>query len=443
MTKRTFFIRCLAVLFVSLLFAACGFDTGSTGGSGDSGNTPTTVSPTPSPSPSPTPSPTPATSTDYAFVRNHQVWVSMRGAQPVQATHFDKILDPPGNVFYSRLLWFDNDHYLAFMLNVLNFGIGGNVCDVQLTYARERAIFILHTDTMQITSVRVAGDQDTYSGGGIGGDWEFLFVEDATHLLAWHSAVLMRGETSKPGLYRIDVTTNISSLVVPASDMPVTTRGALYTMRYNNGQLYYEVPAQSSQQSPTTFTIYRHSISQPDVSSVKVMDIGTEYFCIGGGGQPNIFYTRPGWDISPDGKYLVAQTWSGSDLTHLTGKIQLLNLQNNTVSSIFSQVPAAVLSSDVAVRWSPDSQTVLLAQQANPRYTESASLYSMHVTQPDSSTSYQTSASQKYDLNDVSWNANSSSFAFYGSTKVFSFTVDQPAGQEQLGDAGLFAWGQQ
>jgi hypothetical protein len=91
---------------------------------------------------------------------------------------------------------------------------------------------------------------------------------------------------------------------------------------------------------------------------------------------------------------------------------------------------------------SPTVAGLLISQGATAN-SSANSLYSTHVTTPNQFVSYQTASSGNYDLNSLSWSENSGAFALYGDTHVYTFTVDQPAGQQLLTDAGYFAWGQQ
>src|SRR5215467_10693835 len=82
----------LAILFVSVMLASCASSGAGTipSGTPSLGNGTPAVVPSPSPTSQVIPLASPGTlSGTYAFVRNNQLWVALRGAKVAQVTSFD------------------------------------------------------------------------------------------------------------------------------------------------------------------------------------------------------------------------------------------------------------------------------------------------------------------------------------------------------------------
>ena len=81
-------------------------------------------------------------SATYAFVRQGQLWVSLNGRNPAQATNFDYgSLGTNPNVFWRQPIWSPGDSYIAFIIRAIPSGIGGGgVCPPGLNYADAGAL---------------------------------------------------------------------------------------------------------------------------------------------------------------------------------------------------------------------------------------------------------------------------------------------------------------
>lgn len=462
-TRRYPFLLCLALPVLLILLAACGSTDTSSGNAGSSTpTTPPTNTPTSAATPSPTSSPVPpGLGNNYAFVRANQVWVALNGAAPVQATNFSySSAGPQPNVFLSQPLWFDQDRYVAFTFKVLLAGLGGGGCGFTSDYGRMGALYILDTSTMKLTQVTVPGDPATHSGTPYDGYFEFLFQEDTTHLLAWHGSGigLGGGRLQQPGerdgLYRYDVASGSLTLTLPASKVPNADASESWApMRYHDGQLYYE--AQAGNGNTSNYTIYKHSITNVNEDSVKVLDAGSEPFCTqnSDGTMTTGPFTGPGFDVSPDGKYLAAQTLTGSDPTKPAGQVTLLTLGGGSTTTIFQKVPSQYLNNDVTLTWSPDSKTLALSEIVYDTQSGASllKLYTTTVADTADIQEYSTSAVGNYypHLALVLWHSSSTGFALYTyqqfnsttQTNTYLYTVGQPHPQVLLKDARNFAWG--
>ena len=459
MQKRSF---TLVLIFLSLLLAACGTSTTSTPPAsptpshGD-GTVETQSTPTPTQVPGLTPTAsagvqnTPTTSANlgnaYAFVRAGQLWVAINGASPVQATHFAySSAGPNPNIFFGQPLWFANDRFVAFTLKAEPTGLGGGGCGFSSDYGRSGELFVLDTTNMQLSQISVSGEQSTVGPGvPYGGYWEFLFSEDATHLLAWHNDVGLKGAG---GLYRYDLNAGSLTLVVPSSSVPgADNQEAWYPMRYSSGQLYYETMTPSQGGNNTVYTIYSHSISNPGMSSTKVLDVGSEPFCASQGNNPPVSgpFTEPGWDVSLDGKYLAAQTMVTNGST-TAGSVKVLMLSAGTMLTLFAQAPTQVLNHDASLSWSHDGQTVVLKSS-----NSQIALYSVTLSSGTTMQTYNTNGivlSGGNDLVHMVWQGDGGVFAVFSSQQfglssgvnVYEFIVGQPDGTLLLANACNFAW---
>ncbi len=377
----------------------------------------------------------------YAFVRAGQLWVAINGASPVQATHFDySSAGSNPNIFFGQPLWFANDRFVAFTWKALPAGLGGGGCGFNSDYGRIGELFVLDTTSMQLAQISVPGEQSTGgSSVSYNGYWEYLFSEDATHLLAWHNDSGLKGAG---GLYRYDLNAGTLTLTIPSSSVPgADNQEAWYPMRYSSGRLYYETmtPAYGNN---TVFTIYSHSVSNPGMPSTKVLDVGSEPFCASQGNNPNSPpvsgpFTAPGWDVSLDGKYLAAQTMVTNGGT-TAGSVKVLMLSAGTTLALFAQAPTQVLNQDASLSWSQDGQTVVL---------KSLSLYSVTLSSPTTMQTYSTNGMAA--LSYMVWQGDGGVFAVFSSQQfdlrsganAYEFIVGQPNGTLLLANACNFAWG--
>lgn len=450
------------------LFVSCGTPTGSTGSAASSTPTAaqaspaaTQISPTPTATPSPIPTPIPPGLGDtYTFVRNNQLWIALHGAAPIQVTHFT-VSDGKntGFVAYGQPLWFDQDRYLAFTLDIIiDGGLGGGGCGFTSNFGRDGGLYIVDTSSMKVSQLTVAGDPPMSGPYHQGGFFEFLFRQDASHLLAWHGIGQASGDPAPPardGLYRYDFATGSLTQILQASKLPgVDNQYSWFPMRYSNGQLYYEAMTPAGNKQTYNYTIYRHSISEPDTSSSKVLDAGNEIFCQDSSTYPFKTgpYTGPGFDLAPDGTYLAAQTLTGSP-DKPTTRITLLTLSSGATRTIFQDVPSQFLNQDADLTWSPDSTTLLLTEVVLQQNGSSVlKLYSTSLTNSSASHEYSTSNTGSYfpHLARVLWHQSSEGFALYmyhqgvfttpADTFLYILGQDQP--QILLKDARNFAWGE-
>jgi hypothetical protein len=386
----------------------------------------------------------------YAFVRAGQLWVAINGASPVQATHFAySSAGSNPNIFFGQPLWFANDRFVAFTLKALPAGLGGGGCGFDGDYGRSGELFVLDTTSMQLVQISVPGEQSPVGPGvSYNGYWEYLFSEDATHLLAWHNDSGLKGAG---GLYRYDLNARTLTLTIPSSSVPsADNHEAWYPMRYSSGQLYYETmtPAYGNN---TVFTIYSHSVSNPGMPSTKVLDVGSEPFCASQGNNPNSPpvsgpFRGPGWDVSLDGKYLAAQTMVTNGST-TAGSVKVVMLSAGTTLTLFAQAPTQVLNQDASLSWSQDGQTVVLKSLISQ-----ITLYSVTLSSPSTMQTYNTNGmvlNAGNDLVHMVWQGDSGVFAVFSSQQfdlrsgvnAYEFIVGQPNGTLLLANASNFAWG--
>ncbi len=62
----------------------------------------------------------------YAFVRDQQLWVALKGRQPVRATSFQYANLP--DVSWHTPVWSPGDGHIAFIMNARPAGLGGGGC---------------------------------------------------------------------------------------------------------------------------------------------------------------------------------------------------------------------------------------------------------------------------------------------------------------------------
>jgi hypothetical protein len=370
-------------------------------------------------------------------VRNNQLWVALRGAQPAQATTFQYANLP--DVSWHQPLWSPGDTSLAFIMNARPAGQGGGGCPAP-DYSANGALYVLNAGTWQTTQLIVPADKgDPLASSPINGYWQYAFWQDATHLLAWYNGVV--GKTSNTaGLYRYDLTTRTLTLVFSLSSLGVATlygeqssQPLLLSMRYSRGQFFYQVVAHPFGQS-SQFLIYRRSLEQPASASNIVFTAGSEAWCSSLQAGP---FQKPGWDISPDGAQLVAQVVAGL----AASSVQVLSLSDHTTTALFTGMQATMLASDLTLTWGPDSQTVVASQ---------AHLLSQDG--PDSATLANPAAMLDYTpdaAGPVSWRSDSAVFALQNvdvsdvsdGASMYAYIPGSQQGQLLLKNARDFAWG--
>ena len=434
----------ITMLFVVGTLASCG---GSgvgaiPSGTPSLGNGTLAVIPSPSSTKQGIPSASPvALSGTYAFVRNNQLWLAFHGAKPAQATSFDYSNVP--DVSWHQPLWSPGDGSVALIMNARPAGQGGGGCPAP-DYGANGALYVLNASTMQLTQVTVPADKsDALASSPHNGYWQYMFWQDATHLLAWYNGVV--GKTSNTaGLYRYDTGKHTLSQVISLAQLGVSTlfnaqqnAPLMLSMRYSSGQLYYQVVAHPFTQQ-SQLTIYRHAVDQPALASVKVLDMGSEAWCES---QQGNTFTNPGWDVSLDGQQLAAQMVQTGNANAPTSNIETLNMPDNTTTGLLARLPSAMLAHDLVLTWGPDSQS-LVASEAHLLSQDGP--YSATLANPAMTQVYAPGAAGL-----VAWKTDSSAFALQstdmsdvtGAGQTYLFNTGNTQGQLLLTNTRDFVWG--
>lgn len=434
----------LAMLLATGMLASCwSFGVGAIpSGTPSLGNGTLAVIPSPSPTKLMIPSASPAVlSGTYAFVRNNQLWLALRGAKAAQGISFDFTNVP--DVSWHQPVWSPGDSYLAFIMNARPAGQGGGGCPAP-DYGANGALYVLNTSTMRLTQVMVLADTgDALASSSHNGYWQYVFWQDATHLLAWYNGVV--GKTSNTaGLYRYDLGTATLSQVISLQQLGVSTlfnarqnAPLLLSMRYSSGQLFYQVVAHPFEQH-SQLTIYRYAVDHPAQASVKVLGMGSEAWC---GSQTGSAFMSPGWDISPDGQQLAAQVVQANNASSPGSSIETLNILDNSTTGLLAQLPSSMLGHDLVLTWGPDSQS-LVATEAHLLSQDGP--YSATLANPASTQSYVPEAAGL-----VTWKTDSSAFALQSTDtadvtdagQIYLFTSDTTQGQLLLTNTRDFVWG--
>ncbi|HEY6542756.1 MAG TPA: hypothetical protein VIZ18_17565 [Ktedonobacteraceae bacterium] len=436
-------ILILLILPVSVIFASCaGSGVGTIPGGTPSLGNGTAVIPSPNSTKQRIPAASPAAlSGTYAFVRNNQLWVALRGAEAIQATSFDFNAVP--DVSWHQHAWSPGDGLLAFIMNARPAGQGGGGCPAP-DYGANGALYVLNTNTMRLTQVMVPADKgDSLASSPHNGYWQYVFWQDATHILAWYNGVV--GKTSNTaGLYRYDVATAALSQVISLQQLGVSTlfnagqnAPLLLSMRYSSGQLYYQVVAHPFEQQ-SQLTIYHRSIDQSAQPSGKVLDMGSEAWC---GSQQGSAFVYPGWDVSPDGQQLAAQVMQSANAGSPTSSIETRNILDNSPTGLLAQLPSAMLAHDLVLTWGPDSQSLVATESHS--YSQDGP-YSATLANPIGMQTYAPGAAGL-----VSWKPDSSAFALQstdetdvtGAGQIYLFNTGNGQGQLLLTNTRDFVWG--
>ena len=434
----------LAILLVTVMLASCGsFGVGTIpGGTPSLGNGTLAVIPSPDPTNQVIPPASPAAlNGTYAFVRDNQLWLALHGAKAAQVTSFDFSNLP--DVSWHQPAWSPGDGVLAFIMNARPAGQGGGGCPAP-DYGANGALYLLNTGTMRLIQVMAPADRgDALASSSHNGYWQYVFWQDATHLLAWYNGVV--GKTSNTaGLYRFDLSNAMLSQVISLQQLGVSTlfnarqnAPLLLSMRYSSGQLYYQVVTHPFEQQ-SQLTIYRHAVDHPALASVKVLDMGSEAWC---GSQTESAFMRPGWDVSLDGQQLAAQVMQSDNASSPTSSIETLNILDDSPTGLLEQLPSAMLAHDLVLTWGPDSQS-LVATEAH-LYSQDGP-YSATLANPASMQAYAPGAAGL-----VAWKTDSSAFALQSTDtadvtdtgQIYLFNTGNSQGQLLLTNTRDFAWG--
>jgi len=436
----------LLLLLALLLLSSCGFSSVGTipSGTPDRGNGTPAVVPTAKLSPQPVlTAPPTATGAFYAFVRKNQLWVAVNGAKPEQVTHFDYTNLP--DVFWHQPAWSSDHRSLAFIMTARPVGQGGGGCPAP-DYGANGALYVLNTVTQQLTAITVSSQAGSNAGGSPRNDyWQYVFWEDATHLLAWYNGPT--GKTSNlAGLYRYDMMAGTLAQVIPLSELGVATLfnaqpglPLLLSMRYSSEQLFYQVTVHPFEQQ-SQLSIYRHSVAHPEIPGSKVLDTGAMPWCVGS--RQSAPFVRPGWDISPDGEQLAAQMVTANAPAQGSGTITVYNMKDGVSTALFAQAPSQLFVHDLTLTWGPDNRTVVTMMPTNA--PDAQGLYSATLANP--------AATQQYSPalpGQIAWRSDSSAFALESVLMedaasvpaVYVFVPGQEQGRLLLNDAQIFEWG--
>jgi hypothetical protein len=433
-----------AILLVTVMLASCGSSGAGTipSGTPSLGNGTPAVIPSPSPTSQVIPSASPGVlGGTYAFVHNDQLWLALHGAKAAQVTSFDFSNLP--DVSWHQPVWSPGDGFLAFIMNARPAGQGGGGCPAP-DYGANGALYLLNTSTMRLTQVMVPADKsDVLASSPHNGYWQYVFWQDATHLLAWYNGVV--GKTSNTaGLYRYDMSNAALSRIISLQQLGVSTlfnarqnAPLLLSMRYSSGQLYYQVVTHPFEQQ-SQLTIYRYAVDHPRLASVKVLNMGSEAWC---GSQQGSAFIRPGWDVSLDGQQLGAQVVQSGNANAPTSSIETLNILNNSPTGLLQQLPTAILAHDLVLTWGPDSQS-LVASEAHLFSQDGP--YSTTLANPASMQSYAPGAAGP-----VAWKTDSSAFALQSTDiadvtdagQIYLFNTGNSRGQLLLTNTRDFVWG--
>jgi len=322
-------------------------------------------------------------------------------------------------------------------------GQGGGGCPAP-DYSANGALYLLNASTMRLTQVMVPADKgDALASSPHNGYWQYVFWQDATHVLAWYNGVV--GKTSNTaGLYRYNLSSAALSQVISLQQLGVSTlfnarqnAPLLLSMRYSSGQLYYQVVTHPFEQQ-SQLTIYRHAVDHPALASEKVLDMGSEAWC---GSQQGSGFVRPGWDVSLDGQQLAAQVVQSGNASSPGSSIETLNILDNSPTGLLAQLPPAMLAHDLVLTWGPDSQS-LVASEAH-LYSQDGP-YSATLANPASMRAYAPGAAGP-----VAWKTDSSAFALQstdmadvsGAGQIYLFTTNTSQGQLLLMNTRDFVWG--
>lgn len=312
-------------------------------------------------------------------------------------------------------------------------------------YGANGALYVMNTATKQFSQVTFPSviENVQMDGSPRNDYWQYVFWEDATHLLTWYNGV--PGKTgSMTGLYRYDVNTQTLTEVIPLSALGVVTlfnpqKGMplLLSLHYSNEQLFYQAVVHPFEQQ-SQMVIYRHSILQPTMQSRILLHMGTEPWCTIAQSSP---FVKPGWDVSSNGEQLVAQMIVANGSDQGVGIIQSLNLNDGSTTGLFTQAPAQLLDHDLTLTWGPDSQTIVAIAA---HMTEQSGPYSASLANP--------TAMQQYVPNvagQAVWRPDSSAFTLQNAEiidtttipDVYVFLTGDTHGRMLLTDARDFTWG--
>jgi hypothetical protein len=399
------------------------------------------ITPTPDLSKVP-PAPASATGATYAFVRDNQLWMAKSGAKAVQVSNFDFTTLP--NVFWHRPLWSSNDRGLAFILSAQPTGAGGGGCGSPELGA-SGALYVMDTQTRQAMVLSVGGAQAAATHGQPTTDaWQAAFWEDTTHLLAWYNGNAGKASATA-GLYRYNLMTHDLKMVVPLkslgdvllSSLPGANAPLLLSLRYSSGQLFYQVVLHPFEQK-SQLVVYRHSVVHPEIASSQVISQGYEPWC---SATQLGAYSLPGWDISPDGEQLVAQMILSGTPGQGVAAVETTDLKDASTTNLFTQLDPDLLSHDLALTWSPDSQ-VVVAAEAHPIIQSGP--FSASLANPGTMQQYSPTLSGQ-----LAWRSDGLAFALQRSSiagdtqppAVYLFLSGDAHGRLLLTDAQEFSWG--
>ncbi|WP_201378749.1 hypothetical protein [Ktedonobacter sp. SOSP1-85] len=378
----------------------------------------------------------------YTFVRQNQLWMALNSENATQVTHFDFSQAP--EVFWQSPAWSPDHKHLSYLFNALPAGVGGGGCP-EPDYTATSSLYVLDTSTQQLTSItlpQVATDARA-EGKPRSDSWQYAFWEDAQHLLAWYNGVT--GKTSNDaGLYRYDLQTHSLIKVASSEQLGATSpinaqqgQSMLLSLRYRQGQLYYETVEQPGQQD-SRLAIYRLSVNDPGAPRQQVVELGKETWCAGGQSSA---LTQPGWDISPDGTKLVVQKIENGTPGQEASSLDIVPVDGSATQKVFLQAPATFLAQNALLRWSPQGNAVVASER---HHITGQGPYLVSLDHPQDTQAYAPFVSGA-----VSWRSDGQAFALQSSeavegmapSDVYLFAPGEKNARLLEKDARVFSWG--
>jgi hypothetical protein len=356
------------------------------------GTTPTTVrAGTPSVNVAPTQTAMVQARKDTSIsVRDNQLWITTNG-QSLPLTSFtynapEGFSDTKPTIYWSTPTWSPDNKYLAFIMSNLGTALGGAGCPApNYDYG---ALYLLDPTSKQLFQITTQGSVPVALNANIGNQaiWRAFFWEDATHVLLIPNYDARNAPGDKANLYRYDLQEHTISSVFPLTQQALLGAAAgsdkfnLLTYRYRNGQFYYQI-VENVGQDTAQIGIYSRALAQGSQPK-KVTTVSTPLpWCKPADDQAHlVHYVAPGWDISPDGKYLAFQKVSGVG-EQSKSSVLALDLATGQQSELFSQLPQNARTTDLGLNWAPDNHTLLASYASYDE--EQAFYYVTSLEKPD------------------------------------------------------------
>ncbi|HET8845712.1 MAG TPA: hypothetical protein VFN35_29865 [Ktedonobacteraceae bacterium] len=408
----------------------------------DTGNGTPSVPMTATPQPT---APASARGSTYAYIAENQLWVALQGSTPRKVTAFANS-STTLNIYWHSPLWSSHARYLAVIVSAQPAGVGGGGCPAP-QFGANGALYVLDTVSMRLSKVTVPADSgDAQANSPQNGYWQTYFWQDATHLLAWYNGAAPGVSNSAAGLYSYDLSTHLLTRVVTLADLGVATlfnqdvpkdTPLLLALRYNQGYLYYQEVVQPFT-TQSRLLLQRISLLPGTVSTPQlVLTQSSAGWCT----SSSSAYIKPGWDIAPGGRNLVAQVPAEG-----TSSIKEVDLVNGVSTELFAGLPAAASGHDLTLSWSPSGKTIVASE--SHAFSQDGP-FCVQLAQPKKLLSY-----KPVGAGEVVWRSDSQAFtlqnidltmpsATNGPLGPYIYQIDQNTQQAQLLLNGVsgFAWG--